>query len=113
MLVIVSLRLLDSDRTWSSEAQHDANPTQNHPSEKEARVVLSDFGISEAGTNGYRRTVKIPTDGCSTEPIAIERISIVSTNGAAPSGKRRPNCSNIHPLEQSDSNSRSSRAAIE
>ena len=49
MLVIVSVRRLDNDRIEIGVArpQHDSNPTRNYPSEKEARAVLSDFGISE------------------------------------------------------------------
>ena len=49
MLVIISVRRLDNDRIEIGVArpQHDANPTHNYPSEKEARAVLSDFGISE------------------------------------------------------------------
>jgi hypothetical protein len=49
MLVIVGVRRLDNDRIEIAVArpQHDSNPTQNYPSEKEARAVLSDFGISE------------------------------------------------------------------
>jgi hypothetical protein len=49
MLVIVSVRRLDNDRIEVGVArpQHDANPTHNYRSEKEVRVVLSDFGISE------------------------------------------------------------------
>jgi hypothetical protein len=49
MLVIVSVRRLDNDRIEIAvkRAQHDSNPTHNYPSEKEARAVLSDFGISQ------------------------------------------------------------------
>ena len=49
MLVIVSVRRLDNDQIEIGVArpQHDSNPTHNYPSEKEARAVLSDFGISE------------------------------------------------------------------
>jgi len=43
-----------------------------------------------AGTDWERRTVEILSDGCFTEPIAVERISIVNTKGAAPSAKRPP-----------------------
>jgi hypothetical protein len=49
MLVIVSVRRLDNHRIEVGVArpQHDSNPTHNYSSEKEARAVLSDFGISE------------------------------------------------------------------
>ena len=49
MLVMLSVRRLDNDRIEIGVArpQHDSNPTHNYPSEKEARAVLSDFGISE------------------------------------------------------------------
>jgi hypothetical protein len=49
MLVTVSLRRLDNHRIEIGVArpQHDANPTHDYPSEKDARTVLADFGISE------------------------------------------------------------------
>ena len=49
MLVIVSVSRLGNDRIEIIVArpQHDSNPTHNYPSEKEARAVLSDLGISE------------------------------------------------------------------
>ena len=49
MLVIVGVSRLDNDRIEIAVArpQHDSNPTHNYPSDKEARAVLSDFGISE------------------------------------------------------------------
>ena len=49
MLVIVSVSRLDNDRIEVGVArpQHDSTPTHNYSSEKEARAVLLDFGISE------------------------------------------------------------------
>jgi hypothetical protein len=49
MLVIVGVRRLDNDRIEIGVArpQLDSNPTNNYPSEKEVRAVLSDFGIGE------------------------------------------------------------------
>ena len=49
MLVIVSVRHLDNERIDIGVArpQHDSNPTQNYPSERDVRAVLSDLGISE------------------------------------------------------------------
>ena len=49
MLVIVSVRRLDNDQIEIGVArpQHDSNHSQNYPSEKEVRAVLSDFGIGE------------------------------------------------------------------
>ena len=49
MLVIIGVRRLDNDRIEIGVArpQPDSNPTQDYPSEKEVRAVLSDFGISE------------------------------------------------------------------
>ena len=82
MLVIITVSRLDNDRVTIRVArpQHDSNPMHEYSSEKEVRDVLVDFGISErtnsssaeiAGTDGYRRTIKIPSDGYSTEPIAV------------------------------------------
>ncbi len=49
MLVIVSVRRLDNDRIAIEVArpQHDSRPAHNYPSDKEARAVLSVFGISD------------------------------------------------------------------
>ena len=82
MLIIVSMSRLDNDRIEIRVArpQHDSNPTHDYPSEEEVRAILLNFGISEgtnsfspeiAGTDGYGRRIKIPTDGCSAEPIAV------------------------------------------
>jgi len=78
MLVIVSVRRLDNDRIEIEVArpQHDSNPSHNYSSEKEVRAVLSGFGINEEliashlkllAQDGDRRTVEIPSDGCSAE----------------------------------------------
>jgi len=49
MLAIVSMSRLDNDRIEIRVArpQHDSALMREYQSEKEARVVLSDFGISE------------------------------------------------------------------
>ena len=49
MLVTITVSRLDNDRIEIRVArpQHDSNHTHNYASEKEARAVLSDFGISE------------------------------------------------------------------
>ena len=49
MLVIVSVSRLDNDRIEIRVArpQHDSHLTLEYSSEKAARAVLSDFGISE------------------------------------------------------------------
>ena len=49
MLVIISLRRLDNDRIeiGAARPQHDSHPTQNYPSEKVVREVLSELGISK------------------------------------------------------------------
>jgi hypothetical protein len=55
MLVIVSVSRLDNDRIEIGVArpQHDSNPTHEYSSEKEARAVLSNFGISEGAIDSH------------------------------------------------------------
>jgi hypothetical protein len=54
MLVIISVRRLDNYRIEIGVArpQHDANATQNYPSE-EVAAVLSDFGISQGEIDSH------------------------------------------------------------
>ena len=55
MLVIVSVRRLDDERIEIGVArpQRDSNLTQNYPSERDVRAVLSDLGISEETVGSY------------------------------------------------------------
>jgi len=55
MLIIVSTSRLDNDRIEIRVArpQHDSNPTHEYSSEKEARAVLSNFGISEGAIDSH------------------------------------------------------------
>ena len=55
MLVIVSMSRLDSDRIEIRVArpQHDSNFMREYDSEKEARAVLSGFGISEGAIDSH------------------------------------------------------------
>jgi len=55
MLVIVSVRRPDNERIEIGVARppHDSNRTQNYPSERDLRPVLSDLGISEETINSH------------------------------------------------------------
>ena len=55
MLVIVSMSRPDNDRIEIRVArpQHDSNFMRDSQSKKEARVVLSDFGISEGAIDSH------------------------------------------------------------
>ena len=60
MLVIVSMSRLDNDRIEIRVArpQHDSNFMRAYQSEKEARVVLSDFGISEGAIDCHVKLLR-------------------------------------------------------
>jgi len=96
MLVIVSLRRLDNDRVQIGVArpQHDANPTQNYPSEKEVRAILSDFGISEdliashlklLAQIGTGEQLKFPPMDVPQNQLLSRGFSLVKSKGAAAS----------------------------
>ena len=55
MLVIVSMIRLDNDliEIRVARPQHDSNFMREYQSEKEARAVLSDFGISEGAIDSH------------------------------------------------------------
>ncbi len=55
MLVIVSVTRLANDKVEIRVArpQHDSNPVQEYPSEKEAQAVLLDLGISQEAIDSH------------------------------------------------------------
>jgi len=94
MLVIVSLRRLDNHiEIGVAKPQHDSNPTHNYPSEKEARAVLSDFGISEEliashlkllARMGTGEELKFPPMDVPQNQLLSRGFSLVKSKGAAP-----------------------------
>jgi hypothetical protein len=68
MLVVVSLSRLDNDRIEIRVArpQRDSNFMREYQSEKEARAVLSDFGISEGAIDSH---VKLPSQMGANEQL--------------------------------------------
>ena len=94
MLVIVSVSRLDNHRIEVGVArpQHDSNPTHNYPSEKEARAVLSDFGISEKlmashlklrAQMGTSEQLKFPPMDVPLNQLLSRGFSLVKSKGAA------------------------------
>src|SRR6266566_5499523 len=95
MLVIVSVSRLGNDRIEVGVArpQHDSNPTHNYPSEKEARAVLSDFGMSEELVASHLRLLaqmgtgeqlKFPPMDVPQNQLLSRGFSLVKSKGAAP-----------------------------
>ena len=95
MLVIVSLSRLDNDRIEIGVArpQHDSNHSQNYPSEKEVRAVLSDFGITEEliashlkllAQMGTGEELKFPPMDVPQNQLLSRGFSLVKSKGAAP-----------------------------
>ena len=75
MLIIVSTSRLDNDRIEIRVArpQHDSNPTHEYSSEKEARAVLSNFGISEGAINSH---LKLLAQAGANEQLKFPRMDV-------------------------------------
>jgi hypothetical protein len=97
MLVIVSLSRLDDDQIEIGVArpQHDSNHSQNYPSEKEVRAVLSDLRISEEliashlkllAQMGTGEELKFPPMDIPQNELLSKGFSAVKSKGAAPFG---------------------------
>ena len=95
MLVIVSLSRRDNHQIEIGVARppHDSNHSHNYPSEKEARAVLSDFGISEEliashlkllAQMGTGEELKFPPMDVPQNQLLSRGFSVVKSKGAAP-----------------------------
>lgn len=80
MLEIVTVSRLDNDRIEIGVArlQHDSNPFHNYPSEKKQKSTSghlrfrdqrrdNTFSPQIPGTDWCKRTIKVPSDGCSAK----------------------------------------------
>ena len=83
MLVIVSVRRLENQRIeiGIAKPQHDSNPTQNYPSERDVRAALSNLGISEETIDFHLKLLaKMGTDEqLRFPPLDIPQNALLST----------------------------------
>jgi hypothetical protein len=83
MLVIVSVRRLDNERIEIGVAkpQHDSNPTQNYPSERDVRAALSNLGVSEETIDSHLKLLAKMGKGEQLRfpPMDIPQNALLST----------------------------------